>query len=56
MHPGGHSNRAICSLELALDKMDQDRICDSLQGIAAFSLTVSAAAGFGLVTCLSLAC
>ena len=55
MHREGHSNTARCSLEPELDKIDQDRIYD-LQGTAALSLTVLIVAGFGLVTCLSLAC
>ena len=50
MHREGHSSRARCSLEPESDKMVQDRIYDSLQGTAAFSLTVFTAAGFGLVT------
>ena len=56
MHQEDRSSRARCSLVPELDQMDQDRICDDLQGTAAFSLTVFTAAGFGLVTCLSLAC
>jgi len=56
MHPEGHSNRGRCSLEPESDEILQDRIYDSLQGTAAFSLMVLTAAGFGWVTCLLFAC
>ena len=56
MHQEDHLNKGRCSLEGSLGVTGKDRTHDHLHGIAAFSLTVSTAVGFGLITCFSVAC